>query len=361
MDGRNNVSCLVALHAGNNAEIGKINALVSQVEPVKTNLLIQMQILGRWLSIIVIILAVAAFLLAMFRADEGFTHSFESAVAITVAMIPVGLPALVTIVLALGTKKMADSNAIIRQLPCVETLGSLTVICSDKTGTLTKNEMTVVALQSAAHQYSVTNVGYEPRGFFALSGAEVCGDAHVSVQALMEGTLLCNDSDLNCSTNAVGRDIYTPNGAPTEVALITASIKAGLDPPSLKLAKPRVGACPFESEHKFMATVHQVGTGSGACTRVLYVKGAPDRIMPMCVGQLRSDAVADISTNERSRWAPLHTAYWSRAQEELSSRGLRVLALCRAQLDEGEWTRAVCVVCVGEWMRYGGCLSAEEL
>ncbi|KAG1675876.1 hypothetical protein FOA52_001533 [Chlamydomonas sp. UWO 241] len=321
----------VVVATGDNAEIGKINTLVSQVETTRTNLLIQMEILGRWLAVIVVVIAVAAFLLALLHADEGFTSSFESAVAIAVAMIPEGLPALVTIVLALGTKKMADNKAIIRQLPCVETLGSLTVICSDKTGTLTKNEMTVVAMQSSSNRYDVTGVGYDPTGFVSLKGAQVCGESHVGVQVLLEGTLLCNDSDLNIATNAAGREVFTPNGAPTEVALITASIKVGLDPAGLRRTKPRVGACPFESEHKFMATVHQDGN-----KRVIFVKGAPDRLLTMCIGQLRSDSPADAAANGRVDWDPLNTPYWVRQQEELAARGLRVLALCRAELGPEE-------------------------
>ena len=126
----------------------------------------QMEILGRCLVVIVLTIAISAFLLAYFKAHEAAVEGFKSAVAIAVAMIPNGLPALVTIVLAMGTRRMADRNAIIKQLPCVETLGSLTVICSDKTGTLTKNEMTLVSLQTVENVYDATGVGYAPTGTF---------------------------------------------------------------------------------------------------------------------------------------------------------------------------------------------------
>ncbi|WIA15444.1 hypothetical protein OEZ85_002091 [Tetradesmus obliquus] len=328
----------VVVATGDNAEIGKINKLVSQVENAKTNLLVQMEILGHWLATIVCIIALGAFLLAFFKAKEPFAHAFESAVAIAVAMIPEGLPALVTIVLALGTKKMADHNAIIRQLPCVETLGSLTVICSDKTGTLTKNEMTVVAMRSAGALYKVSGVGYEPKGAFSADGGELGPEGMAAVKALLEGAVLCNDSHLNCDT-ADGKETWTPNGAPTEVALITAGCKAGLSLDSLKQAKPRIGSVPFESEHKFMATVHQTSPFSAlnpAGRRTMFVKGAPDRLMPMCCGQLRSDSLADIDAASPDDFAPLDLEFWRKAQEDLSSEGLRVLALCRGDLNPEE-------------------------
>ncbi|KIY95681.1 ATPase, P-type (transporting), HAD superfamily, subfamily IC [Monoraphidium neglectum] len=322
----------VVVATGDNAQIGQINKLVSQVESTKTNLIIQMEILGRWLATIVVLIALGAFLLAFLLAKEGFVHAFESAVAIAVAMIPEGLPALVTIVLALGTKKMADQKAIIRQLPCVETLGSLTVICSDKTGTLTKNEMTVVAVKTAGGLYKVSGVGYAPQGSFSLDGRELSADELAGVRAVLEGGVLCNDSALSEDGGA-----FTPNGAPTEVSLITAALKAGINLDSLKAAKPRVGSVPFESEHKFMATVHEYGG-----RRVLLVKGAPDRLLPMCSAQLRGDGAAEVEgagLEGSAATAPLEEGMWVRAQEELSSQGLRVLALCRSAGFEREEAR----------------------
>ncbi|KAI8475579.1 MAG: cation transporting ATPase [Monoraphidium minutum] len=349
----------VVVATGDNAQIGQINRLVSQVTSTKTNLIIQMEILGRWLAIAVVIIAISAFLLAFLKAKEGFSQAFESAVAIAVAMIPGGLPALVTIVLALGTRKMADQKAIIRQLPCVETLGSLTVICSDKTGTLTKNEMTVVALRTASGLYKVSGVGYAPTGAFSLNQAHTCtchnthalpglvtsvpplqsnsdtelaGAGVDGVRAVLEGAMLCNDSNLNVAGEGAAA-IYTPNGAPTEVALITAGLKAGISLTDLKASKPRIGSVPFESEHKFMATIH--GT---AGRRVLFVKGAPDRLLPMCGGQLVSDDPQEVEAAgfKAGRVAPLDAAFWTKAQEELSSQGLRVLALCKGELSPDE-------------------------
>ncbi|WIA38354.1 hypothetical protein OEZ86_001687 [Tetradesmus obliquus] len=328
----------VVVATGDRAEIGKISKMVSEVTSGKTNLLIQMEVLARWLACIVGVISLATFLLALLHAHHSAGVAFQTAVAIAVAMIPAGLPALVTIVLALGTTIMAKQNAIVRQLPCMETLGSLTVICSDKTGTLTKNEMTVVAVRSAGNLYKVTGVGYDPKGTFQISGEDLSSDKQACVQALLEGTVLCNDSALT-TDDATGTTIYTPNGAPTEVALITAALKAGINTDALKKTTPRVASVPFESEHKFMATIHAVGpaTGSGSQRRVIFVKGAPDRLMPLCNSQLADDELETIRGGHGgSGVVPLQPEFWLTAQEQLSSQGLRVLAICRAEVAPGE-------------------------
>lgn len=307
----------VVVATGDQAEIGKINKMVNQVENIKTNLVVQLEVLGRWLTVAVAIIAVAAFLLAKFYANESFSEAFKSAVAIAVAIIPEGLPAIVTITLAIGTTVMARKKAIIRQLPCVETLGSLTIICSDKTGTLTKNEMTVVAVRTASALYKVTGVGYAPTGSFTTSDGQPLSAEQLSgVRTMLEGTMLCNDSALSTAVNVVGKEDYVPQGAPTEVALITACMKAGLDIQTLKASQPRIASVPFESLHKFMATAHD-----NAGKRILYVKGAPDRLMPICSSQIVDD--------DLNRTAPLDLKFWQDEQAQLSSQGLRVLALCR--------------------------------
>lgn len=311
----------VVVETGDRAEIGKISKMVSEVQAVKTNLQYQLEIIGRWITSAVAVVAVIAFLLAKFARGENVPESFKVSIAIAVAIMPAGLPAIVTICLAIGTTVMANNHAIIRQLPAVETLGSLNVICSDKTGTLTKNEMTVVAVQTADHLYRVTGVGYAPEGHFTTTvGQDLMEPQLTTLRGLLEGTILCNDSVLSKSTDESGRVDYVPNGAPTEVALITAACKLGLDMKERKEAKPRLAAVPFESEHKFMATVHDDGG-----RRVLYVKGAPDRLMPLCTGQVAEAGVAAFDEK-----------LWRSCQEELSSQGLRVLALCRTVLPESQ-------------------------
>jgi magnesium-transporting ATPase (P-type) len=325
----------VVIATGDHAEIGKISTMVSQVEGGKTNLLIQMEVLARWLAIIVGVISLSTFLLALLSAGHNAGAAFQTAVAVAVAMIPAGLPALTTIVLAIGTTIMAKQNAIVRQLPCMETLGSLTVICSDKTGTLTKNEMTVVAVRTAGALYKVTGVGYAPAGKFTIGDKDLDSEQQTSVKSLLQGVVLCNDSHLNKDTSS-GHEVYVPNGAPTEVALLTAAIKAGINPSETKQQVPRVAAVPFESEHKFMATVHKTSPAAGSSNgkRVIYVKGAPDRLLPLCRSQLADDALATI--NEVDGTVAVQPNFWQTAQEQLSSQGLRVLAICRAELSEDE-------------------------
>jgi magnesium-transporting ATPase (P-type) len=151
------------------------------------------------------------------------------------------------------------------------------------------------------------------------------------VQALLEGTVLCNDSALT-TDDSTGTTVYTPNGAPTEVALITAALKAGINTDALKKGTPRVGSVPFESEHKFMVTIHAVGPcpTSGGQRRVIFVKGAPDRLMPLCGSQLADDELETIRGGHGGAgMVPLQPKFWEAAQEQLSSQGLRVLAICR--------------------------------
>ncbi|KAF6261592.1 cation transporting ATPase [Scenedesmus sp. NREL 46B-D3] len=349
----------VVVATGDSAEIGQINKMVNTVDNVRNNLVHQLEILGRWLAILVLIVGFITLMLAHFRAGNPFGQAFESAVSVAVAIVPEGLPAMVTVVLAIGTTVMAKNNAIIRQLPAVETLGSLDVICSDKTGTLTKNEMTVVSIRTAERLYNVSGVGYAPKGGFSVqgktsrlatngNGSEVAADGNApapaagscsaaelhALQALLEGAILCNDSVLSKSSEN-GKETYTPLGAPTEVALLTVCEKAGIDQKQLKQAKPRVGSVPFESEHKFMATVHEEGPPTAAAAgaaprkRVIFVKGAPDRLMPLCKSQVAGD---DISVPS----APLDLGFWQEQQAALSSKGLRVLALCRAEIPADE-------------------------
>ncbi|KAJ3413027.1 hypothetical protein HDV05_008618 [Chytridiales sp. JEL 0842] len=318
----------VVVATGDNAEIGKISAMVSRVPPMKTNLIIQMEILGRWLAVVIGLISLAAFLLAVFRAKQSFITAFKIAVAIAVAIIPEGLPAIVTITLAIGTTIMARNNAIIRQLPCVETLGSLTVICSDKTGTLTKNEMTVVRVRTSSLLARVSGVGYAPHGKFTddNTGADLTAAQHSSIKKILTGAVLCNDSSLNSTKDPkTGKEEFIPTGAPTEVSLITAALKAGISLAEAQTEYPRVGAIPFESLHKFMATVHKsVSEVDGE--PVIYVKGAPDRLLQLCNTQL------DPSSPSGDDTVAIDKDWWIAEQERMSAEGLRVLALCRATL-----------------------------
>jgi magnesium-transporting ATPase (P-type) len=172
------------------------------------------------------------------------------------------------------------------------------------------------------------------------SGEDLSPEKQACVQALLEGTVLCNDSALT-SDSSTGSTIYTPNGAPTEVALITAALKAGINIDALKTSTPRVASVPFESEHKFMATVHAVGPAGSSQRRVIFVKGAPDRLMPLCDSQLADDELETVRGGHGgSGVVPLQPEFWQTAQEQLSSQGLRVLAICRWEVGNSrEWGR----------------------
>ena len=339
----------VVIATGDNAEIGRINKLVSTVEETRTNLLVQMDYIGLWISIFVGVVAVATFLLGFFGpystvwsglGKTVWQEAFKNAIAVAVAIIPEGLPAVVTIALALGVSSMAKQNAIIRKLPCVETLGSLTVINSDKTGTLTKNEMTVVKIQTAASLFRVTGVGYEPKGdFFVMSNNSssstgpssepaaadekpVSEQQHHFIKEMLTVGALCNNSNLVKKTVTAGRkERWEAAGMPTEVAILTAARKAGIESlKDLNEERPKLGVIPFESEHKFMATVHNDG-GSG---RVMMMKGAADRMIDLCKKQVIGDDMATVGALDRD--------FWQSAVSRMASQGLRVLALCTAPI-----------------------------
>jgi magnesium-transporting ATPase (P-type) len=336
----------IVVETGDFSEIGQINSLVSGTESGRTNLTVQLEIFGRWISAIVAVIAVATLLLAYFVRGETIGTAFTSAVAVAVAIIPEGLPAVVTIVLAIATQAMARKNAIIKSLPAVETLGSVTVICSDKTGTLTKNEMTAVAVRTAKDHYTVTGVGYEPTGGLTTKdGQKLPSEDIEKLSQLILAGVLCSDADLRepgavivavenveSATASPPSTLWTPVGDPTEVALITLSRKIGIVDTRGKRARiPRVVTVPFESEYKFMATGHAITAetisefpGQQIGQVVLCIKGAPDRLLSKCKFQATEDNVAQL--------IPVDEAFWQAEAAALSKKGLRVLALCHATL-----------------------------
>jgi len=237
-------------------------------------------------------------------------------------MIPEGLPAALTVTLAIGVSRMAQRRAIIRKLPAVETLGSVTIISSDKTGTLTQNQMTVQEIYVTGATYRVTGTGYAPVGEIQLDG-EVIEDLskHPALIEIMTGGLLCNDSNLS---HADG--IWGAEGDPTEVALIVAARKAGLaigDDPDVRHARaidlPRLDAIPFESQHQYMVTLHDAGAGQ---PRLAYMKGAVEVILARCASAM--DAHGQI--------VPLDVEAVQRQVEAMAGEGLRVLAFSRGEL-----------------------------
>ena len=343
----------VVVGTGANTEIGRISEMLSQVEEITTPLLKQLAVFGRWLTLA--ILAVAAVMLAYGLLVQGlsFDDVFLASVGLAVAAIPEGLPAIMTITLAIGVQRMAQRNAIIRRLPSVETLGSVTMICSDKTGTLTRNEMTVQRVVTADARFDVSGVGYAPHGAFerlapaaakadgrvlveALFGSELAGSSsgqdaapqtgEVDAQAepvLLEAAravLLCNDA----SIERKGEEWHL-RGDPTEGALVTVAMKTGFDMDLEAESLPRVDVIPFESEHRFMATLHHDHRGRG----LIYLKGAPERVLEMCVRQ-----------RGRSGAEPLNPEYWHGAIGEIAAEGMRLLAVAVREENAAERTLA---------------------
>ncbi|VAW71448.1 Cation-transporting ATPase, E1-E2 family, partial [hydrothermal vent metagenome] len=289
------------------SEIGRISTMLAQVEMLTTPLLRQMAQFARWLSGVIIVIAAVTFVFGIAVRDYPAAEMFLAAVGLAVAAIPEGLPAIMTITLAIGVQRMAHRHAIIRRLPAVETLGSVTVICSDKTGTLTRNEMTIQSIIVTTGPFEVTGVGYDPHGSFLFDNQEVLPEDDPILSELTRAALLCNDAVLQ-----ERHDEWVLQGDPTEGALLTLGIKAGLNPSFEQETWPRTDVIPFESEHRFMATLHHNHSGCG----LAYIKGAPERLLEMCALQ-----------RTRSGDTPLDTGYWQQQIHAMARRGQRVLAI----------------------------------
>ncbi|HRP85897.1 MAG TPA: cation-transporting P-type ATPase [Gammaproteobacteria bacterium] len=299
----------VVAATGGATEIGRISALLLRVQTLATPLTRQLERFGRLLSLVIGGVAAATMVVGVLLHDYALEDMFMAAVGLAVAAIPEGLPAIITITLAIGVQRMAARNAIIRRLPAVETLGSVSVICSDKTGTLTRNEMTASRVVLQSREYQVTGVGYDPLGVIQSGAEEADPSTDKALMELCRAALLCNDAEFE--QGAQGSRL---RGDPTEGALLVLAMKAGLEPDRLRPSAPRDDAIPFESERRFMATLHHDHDGA----RFIYVKGAPERILSMCV-----DALSDHGA------MPLDRERWLASAERLAVDGLRVLALAR--------------------------------
>ena len=286
-------------------ELGRISAMVGGVESLTTPLLRQMDAFAKRLTIV--ILAVAACVCAFAALVRGYEieHAFMAAVGVAVAAIPEGLPAVMTITLAIGVRRMAQRNAIIRRLPAVETLGAVSTICSDKTGTLTLNQMTADVVVTASHAFKATGAGYEPRGALTLDGVAIEPSAYPALREIALAALICNDASLR----QAGPD-WIVDGDPMEGALIALAIKAGIDAEDARRDFPRLAEIPFDARHRFMAALNETGAG-----RLVTVKGAPERVLELC-GRQRS-----ASGDE-----PLDAQMWRAAIDSLAAKGQRVIA-----------------------------------
>ncbi|WP_373542847.1 HAD-IC family P-type ATPase [Chamaesiphon sp.] len=269
----------IVIATRNLTETGKISSLIEQRADLTTPLTRKFnQFSQNWL---LFVLGMATLTFAVGLGQRSFKDAVEAAVALIVGAIPEGLPAVMTVTLAIGVRRMARHHAIIRKLPAVETLGSATVICSDKTGTLTENQMTVQAIYAGGLSYSLTGQGYNPDGAI-LQGTGTDATAQIApnsaLQACLLTGLLCNDSQLEQNAGE-----WLVVGDPTEGAMITAALKAGLVQADVA-RYPRLDTIPFESQFQYMATLHADGDG-----RIIYVKGAAEALLPRCVARLEAD------------------------------------------------------------------------
>ncbi len=296
-----------------NTEIGRISTLLEEVQTLTTPLLRQMEVFGRWLTFAIMALAATTFLFGWLVHQFDIGDMFLAAVSMAVAAIPEGLPAVLTITLALGVQRMAERNAIIRRLPAVEALGSVTVICTDKTGTLTRNEMTVQRVVTGDQVFEVSGSGYAPHGGFSLNGKETVIAEHSATLDLLRAGLLCNDAALR-ETDGVWHIV----GDPTEGALITLAMKAGLDPVFELESLPRTDLIPFESQHRFMATLHHDHQGHA----FIFVKGAVEQVLSMCKQQ-----------RSFSEDLQLDLPQWHSKMAVAGALGQRVLALAMKKID----------------------------
>ena len=295
-------------------EIGQVGSLLAGVTSRETPLLRQLSRFGRWLTAGIVVLAVATFAYGQLVHDFATIDMFLAALGLAVAAIPEGLPAIVTITLAIGVERMTKLGAIIRHLPAVETLGSVSVICCDKTGTLTRNEMMVKSIATARALYRVSGNGYAPHGDFRIDGADVDISGDPQLHELLEGAALCNDAGLSEQDGE-----WQAHGDPTEGALLAAAGKGDIDHASIAGYRPRSDTIPFESANRFMATLHQGDSDS----TLVYVKGAPEQLLTMTT--LQRGLHAD---------EPINEAYWRVQMLTIAGRAERVIALAVKRLPD---------------------------
>ncbi|ABA23171.1 ATPase, E1-E2 type [Trichormus variabilis ATCC 29413] len=303
----------VVVATGNNTETGKISQLMEQHTDISTPLTRKFNKFSQNWLYMVLGLATLCFVVGL--SFRGFNEALEAAVTLTVSAIPEGLPAVVTVTLAIGVSRMAKRNAIIRKLPAVETLGSATVICSDKTGTLTENQMTVQAIYAGGHQYTVSGVGYAPDGEILRDEQPVDLNREKGLQECLIAGLLCNDSHLETKN---GRWVVL--GDPTEGALIASANKANFSQPTLLKQMPRLDGIPFESDYQYMATLHNTPTG-----KVIYVKGSVEAILQRCSLMLNTDG----QPRPLDCVETLKQTTIEREVNIMARQGLRVLALAK--------------------------------
>ncbi|MGM0569285.1 cation-translocating P-type ATPase [Marinobacter sp.] len=297
----------VVVRTGAETEIGRISGMLRHTETLRTPLLEQMDRFARYLSVVIIVLGLAIFLAGTWFSGLAMDELFMAVVGLIVAAIPEGLPAILTITLAIGVRRMATRKAVVRRMPVIETLGAVSVICSDKTGTLTRNEMTVTALVAGGQRYQVSGTGYATEGAVTSAGE---GAVSPAVRELALAGTLCNDSHLKLQEDPVRVE-----GDPMEGALKVLALKVDNDLAGIDSHWSRRDEIPFNAEYRFMATLNHDHRGHA----MVYLKGAPEQILSMC----------DRAMTEDGDTGRLDTGDWQQKVDAMAAEGLRVLAFAR--------------------------------
>lgn len=298
----------VVVATGPRTELGLISTMLGSVQTLATPLTRLMDRFARQLTITILSLSALMFCFALWVRGYDTADAFIAVVGIAVSAIPEGLPVVMTIALAIGVQRMAARYAIVRSLPAVETLGAVSVICSDKTGTLTRNEMSVRAVVLPGASFDIEGEGYAPQGRFSLEGQEIEPALHPQLLHFATGAALCNDAHVR---HAEGK-VWAVEGDPMEGALVTLAARTGLDVEQLRQDWRRIDEVPFDAVHRYMATLHRPVDAPA----VVFVKGAPEQILAMCRDQQGAEGVQ-----------ALDAAYWLEQIDALAAKGYRVLGL----------------------------------
>ena len=308
----------VVVATGAATEIGQVGTLLSTVETITTPMVEQMGVFAKWLTLLIMVVSSLLMLYGYFVSQMAFADLFMVVVGLSVAAIPEGLPAITTITLSIGVRAMARRHVIVRRLPTIETLGSVSVICTDKTGTLTRNEMMVASLVTHDCSLQVTGVGYKPEGEIVNGDAPLLDNQQAAIAELGLASIACNDAHI------LERDgVWAVEGDPMEGALLAFAgkvIDLEIDPTRANWV--RVDSIPFDARHRFMATLNRNDSGQS----LVFVKGAPEQIMSMCANQRTASGSVE----------PLNTSYWTDQIDQLSQNGQRVLAFAVKDIDSAQ-------------------------
>jgi magnesium-transporting ATPase (P-type) len=297
-------------------EIGRISGMLSDVEELTTPLVEQMNAFSRWLTLFILAVAAVMLVFGYFVAGYDFFELFMAVVVLAVSAIPEGLPAVLSITLAIGVQAMARRHAIVRRLPAIETVGSVSVICTDKTGTLTRNEMVVTTVATAGRVFDVDGDGYHPDGQVFHNGQPVGPGEHAALHELATAAALCNDAELQKVDGA-----WTVSGDPMEGALLTLASKACHGLKEIDDMWSRRDLVPFDARHRFMATL-EADTKDNL---IVFVKGAPEQVLSMCKTERGADGGS----------ASIDVDHWTTLEKQFASEGRRVLAFATRSMTSG--------------------------